>query len=190
MIQENGALVEFVRDAVQSNFKSAQAGRPIYEERDFVRITTPGDTKTTIYRPATTQDKERFSKAWSAYEKGLEAVTEGTPMAQWPQVSQAQVKELAHVNVRTVEQLASVSDSSIQHMGPGYMQLRTRARQYLESASKDANDTAQARENEKLRERLELLEEQNKALKAEVAAAKDGEQKRGPGRPRKTDSDE
>ena len=50
MIQENGALVEFYRDAIQNNFKSAEAGRPIFDEKDFVRIQTPGDTRTVITR--------------------------------------------------------------------------------------------------------------------------------------------
>lgn len=194
MTSENGALVQFVRDAVQNNYKSSQAGRPVFDEFDFVRIQTPGDTRTSVYRKATDKDKERFPKAWNAYQQGLEAPEEGTPITQWPQVSAAQARELAHVHVRTVESLAALSDSSIQRMGPGYQQLRQQARHYLESAKNNANATAVARENEELREQIRLLKEQMEAMEAQKKAdddkdaddESDGEPtKRGPGRPRK-----
>jgi len=198
MTSENGALVQFVRDAVQNNYKSAQAGRPVFDEFDFVRIQTPGDTRTSVYRKASEQDKQRFPRAWEAYQKGLEAPEEGTPIDQWPQVSAAQVRELRHVHVRTVENLAALSDGSIQHLGPGYQQLRQQARQYLDAADKNANATALARENDELREQVRLLKEQNEALKAQQALQEDEDgregdgpdgqpAKRGPGRPRKVE---
>lgn len=199
MISENGALVQFLRDAVQNNYKSAQAGRPVFDEFDFIRVQTPGDTRTSVYRRATDQDKQRFPKAWEAYQQGLEAPEEGTPIGAWPQVTAAQVRELAHVHVRTVETLAALSDSSIQRLGPGYQQLRQQARHYLESAKGNAEATKAQREADELREQVRLLTEQVEALKAQKAADGDGDDgdtdepaaKRGPGRPRKaTDSAE
>lgn len=169
MIQENGALVEFYRDAVQNNFKSAEAGRPIFDEKDFVRIQTPGDTRTVIARVASDQDKQRFPRAWDAFSRGLEIAEQGTPLEEWPQVTRSQVKELKHVNITTVESLASVSDGNIQRLGPGYHQLRERAKQFLESADADAAATEWAREREAMQERIRLLEEANEALKAENA---------------------
>lgn len=200
MTSENGALVQFVRDAVQNNYKSGQAGRPVYDEYDFVRIQTPGDTRTTVYRKATDQDKQRFPKAWGAYEKGLEAPEEGTPITQWPQISAAQARELAHVHVKTVESLAGLSDSSIQNLGPGYSQLRQQARHFLDSSQKNADATKVQRENEELKEQIRLLKEQNEALKVQKPAEKDADEdddeesddeptKRGPGRPRKNQSE-
>ncbi len=185
MISEDNALVEFVRDAVQNNFKSAQEGRPIYDEKDFVRIMTPGDTKTTVYREATDKDKQRFPKAWANYERGLEEVTEGTPLDQWNQISKSQTMELAHVNVRTVEQLVSVSDANIQRMGPGYMQLRDRAKQFLKSSGDDAAQAKAERENAELREKIALMQEQIDALLATKASDDDQPAKRG--RPAKTE---
>lgn len=191
---ENGGIVEFYRDAVQNNFKSAQAGRPIYEEKDFVRITTPGDTKTVVVELVNDRHKNQYPRAWEAYEKGMEEVTEGTPISQWNQASISQARELAHFNVRTVEQLAMVSDGNVQTMGPGYRQLRERAKQYLAATQDDASNTEAAREAEQLRERVELLEEQNAALKQQIATLKasgdGGAQKRGPGRPPKQEQQE
>lgn len=185
MISEDNALVEFVRDAKQNNFKSAQEGRPIYDEKDFVRIMTPGDTKTTVYREATDQDKRRFPKAWANYERGLEEVTEGTPLDQWNQISKSQTKELAHVNVRTVEQLISVSDANIQRMGPGFMQLRDRAKQYLASSTDDAARAKTERENAELREQMTLMKSQLEALQA--AQKKDDDAPARRGRPPKSE---
>lgn len=183
---ENGCIVEFYRDAVQSNFKSAQAGRPIYEEKDFVRLTTPGDTKTVVVELVNDRHKQQFPKAWDAYAKGLEEVTDGTPIGQWNQASRSQVLELSHFNVRTVEHLAGVDDNRIQQMGPGYRALRDRARQYLQASEANANSTEAAREAELLRERMELLEQENEALKQQLAQQKETEApKRGPGRPPK-----
>ena len=198
MISENGALVEFYRDAVQNNFKSAEAGRPIFDEKDFVRIQTPGDTRTVIQRVASDQDKQRFPKAWDMFSRGLEIAEEGTPLEEWQQVTRSQVKELKHVNITTVESLASVSDANIQRLGPGYQQLRERAKQFLESADANAAATEWAREREAMQERIRLLEEANEALRAEKTtqpASVDADDKqptnpdeatkRAPGRPKK-----
>ncbi|MDS1142392.1 hypothetical protein RE432_18315 [Pusillimonas sp. SM2304] len=186
MYQENGALVEFYRDAVQNNFKSAQEGRPIFDEKDFVRIQTPGDTRTVIQRIASDQDKQRFPRSWEAFQRGVELAQEGTPLEEWNLVSRSQVKELKHVGVATVESLASVSDANLQKMGPGYTQLRNRAQQYLDSSKDDAKATALARELEAANERIRLLEEANAALKEAATETKDdAKAKRGPGRPPK-----
>lgn len=169
---ENGAIVQFFRDAVQNNFKSAQEGRPIYEEKDFIRITTPGDTRTVVVERVNDVHKRQYPKSWDAYSKGLDEVLEGTPISQWNQASLSQAKELAHFNVRTVEQLATVSDGNLQHMGPGFQALRERAKQFLQTTTADAGATEVARENEQLREQNQLLKEQNEGLKAALADAK------------------
>lgn len=164
MISENGALVEFFSEAVQNNFKTAQEGRPIFEDKVFVRIQTPGDTRTSIHRMATDIDKERFSKAWEFFEKGQTVPLEGTPLEHWPTVAASQVRELAHVHVRTVEQLAALSDASIQRMGPGYDNLRRQAVNFLKAAEGAAVSTEVMRENERLKEEIELLKEQVEGL--------------------------
>lgn len=188
MIHENGALVEFYRDVVQNNIKSAEAGRPIFDEFDFVRIQTPGDTKTLIETRAIDGHKKDFPKAWDLYSRGMQAVTEGTPLDEWPAVTRSQVKELQYVNIRTVETLAEISDANIQKMGPGYTQLRQRAREYISTAKDSAASTAASRENEQLREEIKLMKEQMAAMRAQMdAKADEPEEKRGPGRPKKTE---
>lgn len=192
MISENGALVEFYQGSVQNKSKSASAGRPIFEDRVFVRIQTPGDTRTVIDRIATDQDRQRFARALSIFERGIQITAEGTPLEEWPQITRSQVNELKHVGVLSVEVLAEVSDANIQRLGPGYTQLRLRARQYLEASADDAQATAAAREREALEERVRLLEEENAALRDRAEAQpKDENEKTNEaarrGRPRKAE---
>lgn len=164
MISENGALVEFYQGSVQSKSKSAEAGRPIFDDRVFVRIQTPGDTRTVIDRIATDQDRARFPKALSIYERGEKTAQEGTPLEEWPPVTRSQMMELKHVGIMSVEVLAEVSDANIQRLGPGYMQLRGKAQAFIASADAGAAATAWARERDDLLEQQRQMQEQIKAL--------------------------
>lgn len=179
MNQENNALVEFYVTAVQNNFKTAEEQRPVYDDVVFIRIQTPGDTRTRIERKATDQDKRRFPKSWAAFETQTELVEGGTPLSEWTGISASQVRELAHVHVRTVEQLASLSDSSIQRMGPGYQQLQKSARNWIETSNDNAASTEAMRlndalkeENEHLKETITYLEEKVKQLESAAKADK------------------
>src|SRR5690625_6722838 len=172
MISENGALVEFFSEAVQNNFKTAQEGRPIFEDKVFVRIQTPGDTRTSIHRVATDRDKERFSKAWEFFEKGQSVPLEGTPLEHWPTVAASQVRELAHVHVRTVEQLAALSDSSIQRMGAGYDNLRRQAVNFLKAAEGAGVSTEVMRGKERRKEEIELVKEEDEGARKDKGKKK------------------
>lgn len=187
MNAENGALVEFYTSAVQNNFKSKEEGRPIFEDHVFIKIQTPGDTRTSIERRATDQDKQRFPKSWDAFQRGMEEVTEGTPLKEWPAITTSQVKELNYVHVRSVESLASLSDAAMQKLGPGYFQLRQQAQHWLEAAKGNAANTEVLRENQELKDKVAFLEEKvqvlEQSLKAELQNSESA--KRGPGRPRK-----
>jgi hypothetical protein len=179
MYQEDGALIEFFQDAIQNNKKTKDEGRPVFDDKDFIRIQTPGDTHTVIVRIATEQDKKRFPKCWNAYQQGQQMSQEGTPLEQWNLISRSQTLELKHKGIATVETLVQVSDTNLQKMGPGYIQLRNSARQYLESSADLAKATQAARERDEAIEKMALMQEQIDALTQQLAAAP----KRGPGRP-------
>ena len=164
MISESGALVEFYTGSTQNKAKSAEAGRPIFVDRLFVRIQTPGDTRTTIDRIATEQDKRRFPRALSIHERGEKVAMEGTPLEEWPPITRSQVNELKHVGIMSVEVLADVSDTHIQRMGPGYLQLREKAKAFIESADAEAAATAWAREKAELQEQMRQMQEQMQAM--------------------------
>lgn len=163
-------FVEFYEDALEIPFKSEQEGRPVYEQREFVRIMVPGDSMNIIETPATNEHRAAYQRQYERFKKGQMDVIDGTPLVQWPVINKAQVKEAAYFEVHSVEQLAALSDSACSRMGMGYAELRTKARAWLAAAKDAAVVTRQAAENERLQAEIEALKEQI----AQMAAPKRG----------------
>jgi hypothetical protein len=153
-------FVEFYEDALEIPFKSEQEGRPVYEQRVFVRIMVPGDATSIIETPATPQHKEEYRRQYERFEKGMKDVVDGTPLSMWPVVNKSQVKECEFFEIRSVEQLAELSDSTCKRMGMGYMELRSKAKAWLLAAKDSALVTRQAAENDRLQGEIEALKEQ------------------------------
>lgn len=165
--------VEFFKRPIEIKAKSAIEGRPIFEDRDWVRIVAPGDQTSKIERIAREDDKERFSKIWDRYQKGQEASPEGTPLEEWPAISRAQVEELKHLKMFTVEQLASASDGQCQRLGPGMLGLKAKAAAYLDSARDSAAAQRFAEENAQLRREIDDLKAQFAQLAADRKRGKE-----------------
>jgi hypothetical protein len=122
--------------------KSNEAGRPIYDEVEWIVIMVPGD-RDTVERPISYQDKQRFSKQYDHWKStGKEAVS-GTPLESWPVITRSQVEELKHFRVRTVEDLANLADSSVQNF-MGLVSLKNKAKAFLEAASGNGGAKFQA----------------------------------------------
>lgn len=160
-----GAEKLFVRFGLhprRDETKSLEEGRPIFEDVEYIEIMVPGDKSNTIHRPVSAGDKQRFARQYQAWKAGADqdAVT-GTPLAAWPAVTAAQVRELAHFNCRTVEQLAVMSDGNLQNVGP-ILALRQKARDFIEAAKGTAP-------LQKLRAELEKRDTELATLKAQVA---------------------
>jgi hypothetical protein len=111
-------------------FEVSPAGRPIYLDRDYIRIVVPGDMWNQPVRPVMPADIEKHRAAYNAYKAGKSQVVHGTPLEQWPGVSKSQVKELVHFGVRTVEDLAQTSDANLANVGQ-YVAIRGKARDWL-----------------------------------------------------------
>lgn len=163
-------FVEFYEDAMEIPFKSEQEGRPVYEQREFVRILVPGDATSIIETPATPEHRQQYPRQYERFKKGLKDVVDGTPLAMWPPVNKSQIKEAAFFEVRTVEQLAELSDANCRQMGMGYIELRSKAKAWLLAAKDSAVVTRQAAENDRLQSEIEALKEQI----AQLAAPKRG----------------
>ena len=153
-------FVEFYEESMEIPFKSEAEGRPVYEQREFVRIMVPGDSMNIIETPATPGHKEEFSRQYERFRKGLKDIVDGSPLSQWPPVNKSQVKEMAHFEIQSVEQLGDLSDSNCKRMGMGYMELRGKARAWLLAAKDGAIVTKQAAENERLQSEIEMLKAQ------------------------------
>lgn len=146
--------VGFCLYPVQNEEKSAQAGRPVYEEKEFVRIVVPGDRNSVVFQPATETHKQRFPRAYEAFKNRTQIAQEGTPLEHWPPISRAAVLTLKAAHISTVEALAQVSDANLQQLGMGMRELREQARAYMQHAKDGAAIHKLAAENQKLREQL------------------------------------
>jgi hypothetical protein len=97
---------------------------------------------------------------------------EGFPLAQWAVIpGKALVREFAHYGIRTVEQLAAASDSTIHLVGP-HMQLRQQAKDWVANANQQAPMLKIRAENEQMRERIAALESMVQKQSQEIAAAR------------------
>ena len=59
--------VNFYKKAVENVIKTEQEGRPIYEDRVFVRILVPGDAMSIIDTFAHEDHKKRFPMQWQHF---------------------------------------------------------------------------------------------------------------------------
>lgn len=131
-------LVHFFKDAVQNNFKTKEAGRPIFDEFDFVKVMAPGSRDTVVTRVADGSDyARRFPTQWAQYKARQEQSLTGTPLSQVPWLTVGQIAEFNAVNCRTVEQLVGMPDNLSQKF-MGHFQIKQRAQVYLDAAKSAA----------------------------------------------------
>lgn len=175
--------VLFYSKPLVNNFKSSEAGRPIFDDVDMVKIYLPGDDKNVIDTFARDDHKERFPKQWAHYQNrvaGDQRLVGKTPISQWPRITPAMAEELRAIKFLAVEDVANASDLQLQAIGMiagmSPHALRDAARNYLRLAAGEAAESKTAaqlaavnQENESLKERMAAMEEQMKALSAAPA---------------------
>ena len=161
--------VQFYKKSVKQDIASAEAGRPIFKEFDFVRIMIPGDNLTEIDTYAQESHKARFPRQWAHYQNQVANHQDiiGTPLEQWPQVTRSQADELRGLKFHTVESIADCSDQQLQRIGmvagmsPHNFRLKAKAFLNL------ANDSAEVAQREA---ELQALRQENDKIKAETDA--------------------
>lgn len=184
-MDNTGIYAQFSIEPVEQPFKSKEAGRPIFEDREFVRIVIAGDKNSEVYREATDNDKDRFHEVYSRFKKGAqgrEQIT-GTPLSQWTLLRPSQIKELEAIEIYTVEGLAALSDTMKQNLGMGAHELVAQAKAYLDAAANGSAAAKLAAENEGLKADIADLQRQIAELSDRFSTP--SEERRGPGRPPK-----
>ena len=180
--------VIFERRAEEDRQASIEAGRYISRDVDYA-IVTPSGSKDRVERVvsdwfsmlAGEVRAERWPQAWldqlkSGYEvwtRGQTPPEFGTPLATWPALSPAQVKNWAQVGLRTIEELAEANEEALTAYGMGARDMKSRAKLFLENAGDSAALVAKLRASEELiasmQVRMESLEAQLKASAMENA---------------------
>jgi hypothetical protein len=153
-------LVVFYRKPVQLYNRSEIEGRPIFEDRDFIKILSPG-SRDTFEHPATPYYQARFPRQWDAYKRNISQDVEGTLLSQVNWLAPSQVAELNALNLRTVEQLAAMPDA-VAHRLMNAHALRQQASAYLSKSSA----AEKQQQIDTLTSELQTLREQFAALVA------------------------
>lgn len=194
------ANAQFFIEAVEQKAKSKQAGRPIFDDVEMVRISVPGSKLTTVVNRVTDDHRSRFAQEYAAFKQGVEdqCGMVGTPLSEWPMMNPSKIRELNFFEVFTVDQVAALTDEALSHIGSGSRELRDQARAYLERADDSAINTQLAAQNQELREEVERLTGTVAELAAKIEELAPGlvptndaapvpepeTQKRRPGRPK------
>lgn len=156
----------FYSRPVQNMFETQKQGRPIFEDRDYVEIFVPGDATNIINTPIREEHKVRFPLQWAHYQnQGGGRKDVGTPITQWPLISQSMSEELKAIKFFTVESIAFASDQQLQSIGMiagmNPMSLREKAKSFLSFAKDSSVVQKQA---EKIEQQDKLLAELNEKI--------------------------
>lgn len=166
--QQNYA--KFYLHPVLNKKKSVEAGRDIYEDKVYVLILCPGQTRSEWRRPMQDKDKRDYPQAWADFQNGeKEPTVSGTPI-EFLGISPARAKELRAVHIYTVEQMANCPDTASREVGMDFNTLKNRAAAFISKNSPEVDE---------LRRKVAELTEKLAALTSE---------KKKPGRPKKAES--
>ncbi|CAK9249811.1 unnamed protein product [Sphagnum jensenii] len=161
--------------SVPMEAESKQAGRPIFKDVPYLRITFPSDRTKTWDQPVKMEgsngapsDIERFPRQWEKFKREEEQVPDGTPLTEFPALGRSRVLELKAMNIHTVEQYAQIPDGNIASLGLGARKEQQICRAYLDRAVNLAQVTRLENENEMLKADMEMLQQQMKDLARSV----------------------
>jgi hypothetical protein len=156
----NKNYVRFFLEAEVNEAKSNEAGRPIYEEKEYITIQVPGDKENIIVRPIRPTDKHMYAQQYAAFKANREAPQEGTPLDKLPFMTKAQVMEFNSVGIKTAEQVVEMSDILAQKF-MGINAIKKRVADFLSAAAGNAP-------NEKLQAELSKRDDTIALLKATI----------------------
>ncbi|MEE8289794.1 MAG: hypothetical protein V3R25_10320 [Nitrosomonadaceae bacterium] len=157
---ELGTLVTIYARPIENKEATEEAGHSVYDYKDYIKIQAPGQRNSTFDGRVTSRHKERFPEMWEAYrERADEAPGQGTPLSEWAYLNKSRVMSFHALGVTTMEALAAVSDSNCKNLGMDGMDLKKRARQYLDNETQTGVDLKQALDQiKKLTKRIETME--------------------------------
>lgn len=160
----NSIFPIFQTQAIQHNGKSEEAGRPIFEDREFVEIHIAGDNKSVVVKKVDDAIIGRWPEQYKAFKADKEAPLDGTPINEWPAITVSKAAELRAINIKTVESLAELKDTGIQRIGMGGRELVKKAQAFLKASKSTAAAQKFAAENVKLHDEIDMLKAQIKEL--------------------------
>ncbi len=180
--------VEFLNIAVENKARSAEEGRPMFDDVAHCRIRWVGDTKRELLEPAHQKMEfardlnryityaEKYPEHYRAFElRQSQDAVNGTPLSEAPFLTEAKREELRQIGVRTIEGLAQLEGANLARLGMYGREWKNKAQTYLDAAKSSVS--------------TERYESEIAALKAQIAAlAATGAQQQPTPPPAKTDN--
>lgn len=176
----------FFMESIHDELSSAAKGRPVFHDEPRVEVIMPGIANLTkpVFRVTDVIDNgmnamQRWPEAYKAFLEGCEISPDGTPLEEWSILTRSAVLELKALHIRTIEDVAGLSDVAGQQVGMGWMGLRDRARAYLNEADRAALSESLTKRNDELeaeviqlRSQVEDLGGMMRQMHAEVMASR------------------
>jgi hypothetical protein len=157
--------------------KSTEAGRQVFDEKDYIRIMTPGSQLCVIDEPVKSGNYlSRFGDRYSKWKAGQQELISGTPLDAFPWLigKIGLLAELKALNIHTVEQLSTLPDSAMHNMMGGH-ELRKRAAEWLDQTTgTDAKVARMSKENDDLKAQMAAMQDQMKQMMTAKAPAAKG----------------
>lgn len=163
-VQGNPPRAIFETRAIENRPESEAEGQVIYRDVDYVTLRQLG-SKESVEREAvpwleSLKSNTGWSREWidtvkrqyAAFKEGKEFRPDGTDVKLWPTATKAEVQMLLNLNIRTVEELASANEETVQRLSMGGRALKMRAQAWIDSAK---NTGIAAQELTVLRSRVE-----------------------------------
>jgi hypothetical protein len=162
-------LVFFHKHAIQNPTKSAQAGRPIFDEKDFVRIQHPGE-RDYIDRPITPADIQRWPDKWRSYVEQNTQQVNGTPIDLLFPRHPSVAANVRSAGFHTVEQLAEATSYGMSSLGMSAQDYVNAAQKYLDIAKRGVDHHQMKQALDERDQKIKMLEQQNQDLLKRLAA--------------------
>lgn len=158
MTNQHTVNAVFRNHVVPDEQASKTAGRPIFTDMEVCDLTFPANTKTKASFPAHEAEPNAtresiangggvvtyamlYGQQYRAFKSGAAQPISGTPLAEAPFLTEAKRRELLALNVKTVEQLASLDGTPLKQLGMGGRELKNQAQAYLDNAAGSADVT-------------------------------------------------
>lgn len=185
--EERPPYVRFERQVVEDKQASLAAGHYVGKDVDFVLITPPGSKDEMIakvgqwfenternVRDGRMNPKwlELWKDGYSRWKNGQEMPLNGTAIRGWGLISPSQQETLIRMHIMTIEDLAIVNDEGLRRIGMGSMELRTKAKNWLQSMKDHGPLVSQVTS---LEQQNRILQSQVETLGAQVAALRNGQ---------------
>jgi hypothetical protein len=167
--EDNRIVPIFKTHTMKNEAKSAQAGRPIFDELEVVEVRFAGNRFSApvfpahaiwshIRTPDGTTEPQTYAQRWPDQYKRFKAketqIQAGTPVEELPFLTAAKRSELKALSIYTAETLAALDGQELKTLGQGGRELKNQAQAYLDNASGSAVVTRLAAEVEALKQQL------------------------------------